>query len=50
MIFSLVFPGLWLDVEALLKDDMPGVLFRLQHGLATSEHADFVKRLSEAKQ
>lgn len=46
IIRSRVFPGLWLDVEALLKDDMARVLAVLQQGLATSEHADFVKRLS----
>ncbi len=46
---SRVFPGLWLDVAALLKDDMAKVLAVLQQGLASSEHSDFVKRLSGAK-
>lgn len=50
IIRSRVFPGLWLDVEALLKGDMAKVLAVLQQGLASSEHCDFVKRLSEAKQ
>jgi Uma2 family endonuclease len=50
VIRSRVFPGLWLDVAALLKDDMAEVLAILQQGLASSEHSDFVKRLSEAKQ
>ncbi|MCG3161058.1 MAG: hypothetical protein JMDDDDMK_02176 [Acidobacteria bacterium] len=48
VIRSRVFPGLWLDVEALLKDDMAKVLATLQQGLASSEHTGFVKRLSEA--
>ncbi|MGH9833230.1 MAG: Uma2 family endonuclease [Blastocatellia bacterium] len=50
IIRSRVFPGLWLDVEALLKDDMAKVLAVLQQGLASPEHGDFVKRLSEARQ
>jgi Uma2 family endonuclease len=48
IIRSRFFPGLWLDVEALLEGDMAEVLAVLQRGLASSEHADFVKRLSEA--
>jgi len=50
VIRSRTFPGLWLDVEALLKDDMAKVLAVLQQGLASPEHEDFVKRLSEARQ
>jgi len=50
VIRSRVFPGLWLNVDALLKDDMAKVLAVQQQGLASSEHIDFVKRLSEAKQ
>jgi len=42
-----MFPGLRLDVEAPLKDDMEKVLAVLQQGLASSEHKDFVERLSE---
>lgn len=42
---SAVFPGLWLDVPALLRDDLRTVLRRLDEGLATPEHAEFVKRL-----
>jgi Uma2 family endonuclease len=49
VIRSRVFPDLWLDVEALLKGDMAQVLATLQQGLASSEHADFVKQLSEGK-
>ncbi|HEX5083307.1 MAG TPA: Uma2 family endonuclease [Blastocatellia bacterium] len=50
VIRSRTFPGLWLDVEALLKDDMAKVLATLQQGLASPEHADFVKQLSEERQ
>jgi Uma2 family endonuclease len=46
---SHVFPGLWLNVPALLQDDLAGVLSRLQEGLASPEHAEFVKRLTAAQ-
>ena len=42
-----MFPGLWLDVEAPLKDEMEKVLAVLQQGLASSEYKDFVERLPE---
>jgi Uma2 family endonuclease len=42
---SHVFPGLWLDVKALLKGEMSKVLLTLQTGLATPEHAAFVRQL-----
>jgi hypothetical protein len=42
-----MFPGLRLDVEASLKNDMKKVLAVLQRGLASSEHEDFVEPLSE---
>ena len=45
-----MFPGLRRDVEAPLKDDMEKVRAVLQQELASSEHPDFVKRLSEVKQ
>lgn len=38
---SRVFPGLWLDVPALLRGDAAAVLARLRDGLATPEHAAF---------
>ena len=47
MIRSRVFPGLWLDVKALLKGDLARVLAVLQQGLASPEHAAFVKRLAK---
>jgi hypothetical protein len=45
---SEVFPGLWLDPDALAKRDMARVLEVLQQGLATSEHAAFVAHLRAA--
>ena len=46
---SETFPGLWLDVEALLAHDMARVLATLQGGLASPEHAAVVARLSAAR-
>jgi Uma2 family endonuclease len=45
---SEVFPGLWLNVPALLRGDMPDVFQVLQQGIATPEHAAFVARLRPA--
>ncbi len=41
------FPGLWLDPEALLSLDAPRLLEVLQQGLASDEHAAFVRRLAD---
>jgi len=49
MIRSQVFPGLWLNIAALLDGDLAQVLAALQKGLASSEHAAFIERLSAAK-
>lgn len=46
---SRVFPGLWLDGQALLKRDMPKVLAVLQTGLASAEHQAFVQQLAKPK-
>jgi Uma2 family endonuclease len=43
---SEVFPGLWLDPAALLRQDRARVQVVLSQGLATPEHAAFVKRLA----
>lgn len=43
---SLMFPGLWLSVPALLAGNMAQVLTVLQEGLNSPAHAEFVKRLS----
>jgi Uma2 family endonuclease len=39
------FPGLWLDVGALLKGDLAGLFKVVDEGAASSEHAGFVGRL-----
>jgi Uma2 family endonuclease len=39
------FPGLWLDVPALLRRDQPAAFAALTRGLASPEHAAFVERL-----
>ncbi|MEC4815766.1 MAG: Uma2 family endonuclease [Scytonema sp. PMC 1069.18] len=46
---SQVFPGLWLDVSALLAQDMTRVLAVLQQGLNSPEHTAFVKQLLHNK-
>jgi Uma2 family endonuclease len=45
---SEVFPGLWLDSAALIRGEMRPVLQVLEQGLATPEHAEFVKQLRNA--
>ena len=44
---STIFPGLWLDRPALLRGDLPRVFEVLQQGIASPEHASFVKTLEE---
>jgi hypothetical protein len=39
------FPGLWLDVPALLKGDLAGLFRTVDEGVGTAEHAGFVRRL-----
>lgn len=46
---SEVFPGLWLDPEAMIRGDLAAVLETLEKGLASPEHAAFVERLSSAR-
>lgn len=41
---SAVFPGLWLDLPALLAGDFPRVHEHLRFGLASPEHQAFVQR------
>jgi Uma2 family endonuclease len=43
---SEVFPGLWLDPQALLRHDRERVREVLQKGLACPEHAAFVRSLA----
>ncbi|CUR33031.1 hypothetical protein [Planktothrix tepida] len=46
IIKSEVFPGLWLDEQALLAGNLAQVLAILQQGIATVEHQDFVQQLT----
>ena len=46
---STVFPGLWLDPDALVQGQKATVKTVLQLGLNSPEHAAFVARLSEEK-
>ena len=46
---SACFPGLWLDIAALWRLDLPGMNSVLQQGLATPEHADFAAQLQSQK-
>jgi Uma2 family endonuclease len=47
---SEVFPGLWLDVQAMLAGDLVRVSTVLQQGLASPEHTAFVARLQSTGQ
>ncbi|MEO8426552.1 MAG: Uma2 family endonuclease [Verrucomicrobiota bacterium] len=42
---SRVFPGLWLDVRALLASDGRKVMAKLQEGLQSAEHAAFAAEM-----
>jgi hypothetical protein len=46
---SRVYPGLWLDREALLGRDLQRVLAVLAQGLASAEHGAFVEELRAAE-
>jgi Uma2 family endonuclease len=43
---SRVFPGLWLDLDAMIKGEMAKVLSILQVGVSSNEHVEFVQNLS----
>lgn len=43
---SRVFPGLWLDTQAILKREIRQALAVLKQGLATAEHQEFVQNLA----
>lgn len=47
VIYSQVFPGLWLAKSALLAGDLAKVLAVLQQGLSTLEHLHFIEQLSQ---
>jgi Uma2 family endonuclease len=46
---SRVFPGLWLDVQALLAGDGPRVMAKLQEGLQSAEHAAFLAEIEQRR-
>lgn len=46
---STVFPGLWLDVGAMLRGDHSAVLRALHRGLAGPGHAAFASRLADER-
>lgn len=46
---SRVFPGLWIDINALLHLDSKRLMEVLQQGLASRPHASFMKRLEAAR-
>jgi Uma2 family endonuclease len=41
------FPGLWLDVAALLRGDLPGLFKVVDDGVASGEHGGFLGRLKK---
>jgi Uma2 family endonuclease len=43
------FPGLWIHAEALLGNNRARLLATLEQGLASPEHAEFVRRLEAAQ-
>ncbi|MGV3724331.1 MAG: Uma2 family endonuclease, partial [Actinomycetota bacterium] len=46
---SKVFPGLWLAPQALLRGDSAAVRAVVERGVASPEHAEFVRRLAAAR-
>lgn len=46
---SCVFPGLWLDPQAMLSGELARVLAVLHTGVASPEHGQFVSRLKDAR-
>lgn len=49
LLCSEIFPGLWLDVAAVLRGDVAGVLAAVQRGITSPEHNAFVTRLHTAR-
>lgn len=45
---SRVFPGFWVDIDALLRRDSQRLMEVLEQGLASRPHASFVRRLQAA--
>jgi Uma2 family endonuclease len=40
------FPGLWLNIPALIAGDLPGLLKTVDEGAASTDHADFLRSLA----
>ncbi len=49
LLHSRMFPGLCLDVAALLRDDLAALRERIARSTNTADHAAFVERLAAAK-
>ena len=49
ILLSTIFPGLWLDVDALLKLDGQRLMDTSRQGIGLPEHAAFVGRLREQR-
>ncbi|MBE9143985.1 Uma2 family endonuclease [Planktothrix mougeotii] len=45
VIKSQVFPGLWLEMRSLLEGNLAEVLKKLQEGIESLEHQDFIRQL-----
>jgi hypothetical protein len=46
---SRAFPGLWLDGAALFAENMVQVLAKLDEGLKTTEHLQFVEKVAKTR-
>ena len=46
IVYSEVFPGLWMDVDAMQRDDTAACQRSLNEGLQSPEHARFVAELA----
>ena len=46
---SRVFPGLWLDADALVRGDLAGVRAAVERGCDTPGHADFARQLARGR-
>ena len=47
---SIAFPGLWLNQKAMADEALPRVMEVLQAGIASQEHANFVRQLESQRQ
>ncbi|HYO26510.1 MAG TPA: Uma2 family endonuclease [Lacipirellulaceae bacterium] len=46
---SRLFPGLWLDLPAMLRGDLAAVFFAVEQGTSTAEHGALKDRIASAK-